>query len=82
MPNGVISCPADVGMHYTLKFVVGEAVSAHYSRLVVVDPSGCHTVTGLGAVRSATNQLWPVLGAALGLRHATGATFGGKLVAG
>jgi hypothetical protein len=82
MPSGVYNCPLDVEMHYTLKFVVGEAVSRYSARFVVVDPWGCHTVTGLGAVRSTTNQLWSVLGAALGLRHATGATFGGKLVSG
>jgi hypothetical protein len=79
MPSGVYNCPLDVEVHYRLKFVVGEAVSSYYTRFVVIDPWGCETVTGLGAGRTATVRLWPVLGAALGLRHATGVTFAGRL---
>ena len=76
MPNGVISCPDDLGITYRLTFYQ-QAVP--YPR-VVVDATGCETVSGLVRTRWVIRspKFWPELGEIMGLKGATWATFRGS----
>jgi hypothetical protein len=80
-PNGRFGCPLDLGVRYTLSFVVAGGLGGSIADPVVVDPDGCQTVSGLGRTRSMSghSKIWSVLGVAIGMRHATGETFLGKL---
>ena len=79
MPDRVQACPVDLGVRYTLRFSRGGG-AAHLPRPVIVSAWGCRAVTGLGPTRVVTRAaVWTVIGAALGLRSATNATFAGRL---
>jgi len=73
---GVYNCPADTGPAYTLNFVA----AGYQITKVVVDPTGCETVTGMKNDRTVSRSpgFWPVLGASMNLKGATGETFGGQ----
>ncbi len=79
-PKGTRFCPNAYGPTYHLSFLShGRAVA----RLEAA-PTGCPSVTiGAGtsspAGRQATGRFWRVLGAALGIAHASDATFAGTL---
>ena len=80
-------CVVDLGVRYSLHFwdyLGNEAVARPVARVVVVDPWGCEFVTGLGSTRwtDTRPQLWTVLGAAIGLPHATRTTFAGEVANG
>jgi hypothetical protein len=76
-------CPADLGVDYTLTFVVGGGGPASGTALrpVVVHATGCATVTGLTPTRWAIGRpgFFGTFGAAIGLAHATRDTFAGTL---
>ncbi len=86
MPAGVQACPDDWGLTYNLQFslpkptgpviVGGDLISP-----VSVGTTGCEVVKGVGGTRWAmsSSRLYPALGAAIGLRRATAATFAGQL---
>lgn len=78
MPRGTIACPSDNGVIYSLRFAGGSDTS---SSVVVVDPGGCRTVTGVGPVRWAINRpsFWLAFGMAIGVRGASNATFYGTI---
>ena len=80
--QGVFSCPIDLGVTYTLQFFLapGPSRDALAVRPVSYDATGCQFVTGAGTPRRASAAFTAALGAALGLRHATDATFAGALV--
>ena len=83
-PSATMYCTVDLGVRYSHHFwdyLGNEAVARPIARVVVVDPWGCEFVTGLGSTRwtDTRPQLWSVLGAAIGLPHATRATFAGKV---
>ncbi len=87
MPSGVFHCPADWGVTYRLAFSQGAGVTTGASpevRPVTVDATGCTQVTGLGATRRTLGRasFFRAFGAAIGLAHATAATFRGTLVNG
>ena len=73
MPAGARSCPVDFLLRYTL-------TAAQPRARISIDPSGCQTVSGLGAARWAATRpgFWTALGDAIGLAHATVATFRGN----
>lgn len=77
MPAGVVSCPADLGVDYTLRF----SAAAEAAEPVTLDVSGCETVRGLGTSRwvARSPNFWREFGSALGLHAATRATFVGTL---
>jgi hypothetical protein len=77
MPTGVLSCPNDFGFKYSLLFSVpNQSVTD-----VRLDPTGCESVSGLGAVRwtEQSPNFYRVLGPAMGLKGAAQSTFAGKL---
>jgi hypothetical protein len=79
-PNGVQACPVEFSIWYHLDFAVrGEKGMSGES--IVVNPTGCQTVTGLGAVRTTAGRqvFYRLLGNALGLRNAGRSTFSGTL---
>ena len=79
-PNGVQACPVEFSIWYHLDFAVrGEKGMGGES--IVVNPTGCQTVTGLGAVRTTARRqnFYRLLGNALGLRNAGRSTFAGTL---
>ena len=83
-PSTTMYCVADFGVRYSLQFreYLGiEAVAEPVARVVVVDPSGCEFVIGLGSTRwtDTRPQFWTLLGAAVGLPHATRTTFTGRV---
>ena len=79
MPDRVQACPIDLGVRYTLRFSPGGG-AGHLPRPVVVSAWGCRPVVGLGPTRMALRSaVWTAIGAALGLRFATNATFAGSL---
>jgi hypothetical protein len=81
LPNGVFACPLDIFLRYTLRFETVDAQSqVRIVARVIADPYGCETVTGLGFPRSAARSsgFWRVLGEAVGVSHATVATFQGR----
>jgi len=73
---GVYNCPADTGPTYTLTFVA----AGYQITKVGIDPTGCETVTGMMNDRTVSRSpgFWPVLGMAMNIKGATGATFGGQ----
>jgi len=73
---GVLNCPSDQGPNYTLTFVA----LGHQIAKVVVDPTGCGTVTGMTNDRTVSRSpgFWPVLGAAMKIKGATNETFRGQ----
>ncbi|MGO8876869.1 MAG: hypothetical protein ACLQNG_14030 [Acidimicrobiales bacterium] len=73
-PEGVYSCPVDLGISYNIEFSLAGA-----TKTVSVNPWGCETVGGAISPRRATSGMWPVLGSAMGLRHATRSTFAGTI---
>jgi hypothetical protein len=80
VPPGMQACPVDLGVRYTLWF--SEVPTAKFvARPVIVSPMGCQTIFGLGATRWTSGRpgFWSTFGAAIGLRHATNATFAGAL---
>ena len=86
-PSTVMYCVVDLGVRYSLHFwdyMGNEAVARPVARVVVVDPWGCEFVTGLGGTLWADTrpQFWTVLGAAIGLPHATRSTFAGTMANG
>ncbi len=62
-PAGSMSCPADFGIGYALVFTAGRVVFG----TITADPTGCPSVTGLGAPRWAAPAFWDQLAVALGL---------------
>lgn len=76
MPAKALFCPADWGVTYRLSF---SAQGYMFAR-VVVDATGCQSVTGLTPTRfaSRTPEFWRRLGTAMGLRNPTWATFTGS----
>ncbi len=88
MPAGVQACPADLGINYDLRFSLPKprgsvTVGGDLIDPVWVQSTGCLEVKGLGGMRWAmksASKLYSALGAAIGLRHATQATFAGHLV--
>lgn len=64
-PAGILSCPADFGIGYQLRFAAGR----HHFAVVKLRPAGCEIVTGAGRPRTITHStaFWAVLGKALRL---------------
>ncbi len=62
-PAGSMSCPADLGISYALVFTAGRVVFG----TVTADPTGCPSLSGLGAPRWAAASFWDQLAVALGL---------------
>lgn len=64
MPRGPIGCPALFAGTYTLRFTVVRRVLP----VVMIQETGCQTVTGLGPVRTVSRSpaFWTVLAAAVG----------------
>jgi hypothetical protein len=75
MPNATISCPADFGITYRLRFFAADRAFP----TVDVEVSGCETVDGLGATRwvETTQGFWRELGTAMGLTNPDQQTFAG-----
>jgi hypothetical protein len=73
---GVLNCPSDQGPNYTLTFVA----PGYQMTKVVVDPTGCGTVTGMTTDRTVSRSpgFWPILGAAMKIKGATNETFRGR----
>ncbi len=72
------SCPAEFAVSYQLDFAVrGEKGMGGES--IVLNPTGCELVTGLGAARMAglRPSFYRILGNAMGLKHAGQPTFAG-----
>ncbi len=65
-PHGVVNCPMDTGGGYRFLFTAGEKRFP----LVAVEATGCRTVTGVGAPRSAGSAFFKSLGTILG--HVSG----------
>ncbi len=82
VPRGVFNCPIDLGVTYTLQFSLAPDPSrgALTVRPVSYDATGCQFVTGAGTARRASPDFTDALGVALGLGHASSATFAGTLV--
>ncbi len=62
-PSGEMSCPADLGISYALVFTADRVVFG----TLTADPTGCPSLTGLGAPRWAAPTFWDELAVALGL---------------
>jgi len=77
MPSGTISCPADLGISYGLRFAAG----GHRLPPVTVQATGCQRVSGLGRTRwtARSPAFWGVLGAAAGIHPASYQTFRGTI---
>ncbi|MGC8498772.1 MAG: hypothetical protein ACP5OV_04650 [Acidimicrobiales bacterium] len=80
--RGVFSCPIDLGVTYTLQFSLAPDPSRGVPavRPVSYDATGCQFVTGAGTPRRASPAFTDALGVALGLPHASPATFAGTLL--
>ena len=79
-PKGAQACPVEFSIWYHLDFAVrGEKGMGGES--IVVNPTGCQTVTGLDAVRTTAQRqdFYQLLGNALGLKNAGQPTFAGTL---
>ena len=74
-PSVTHLCPLDLAISYQLWFSSGRSTTSP----VTVEAGGCNTVTGLTPERTAlgTPGFWSVLGTALNMPEATGATFAG-----
>jgi hypothetical protein len=77
-PKGVQHCPAAFAISYRLVFWV-RGQKGPGDDLIVVNPTGCPSVTGLGAVRTTAlgTDFYRVLGKAMGLTNANYLTFRG-----
>jgi hypothetical protein len=78
VPKGVRHCPAEFAISYHLVFwVLGQKGPG--DDLVIVNPTGCQSITGLGAVRTTSfgASFYQLLGNAMGLRNASYRTFVG-----
>jgi hypothetical protein len=77
-PKGAQACPADFAVSYHLVFWV-RGQKGPGADLVVVDPTGCEVVTGLGTGREAMSDpaFYRILGNAMGLKNANYLTFRG-----
>ncbi|NNN00351.1 MAG: hypothetical protein HKL86_00795 [Acidimicrobiaceae bacterium] len=75
-PRGVRSCPAGFDVSYRAVFAL-KSERRIPSPVVVIEPTDCAVVTGLGAVRSPTPRFYRVLGSAVGLTNANSETFAG-----
>ena len=62
-PAGAISCPADLGISYTLDF----QSSSRVDRVFMASPAGCPSLSGLGPTRIASPAFWDALASALSL---------------
>jgi len=64
-PAGIMSCPADFGIGYQLRFAAGR----HHFGVVKLHAAGCEIVTGAGKPRTITHStaFWAVLAKALRL---------------
>ena len=73
-----IHCPIGSAVHYDLDFAVTGERSMH-EKIIVVNPTGCQTVSGLGAVRTTVlhQGFYRILGLAMGLGVAGQPTFAG-----
>jgi hypothetical protein len=86
MTGGVVRCPQLDGVSYQLTFTAGGRLLP----AVVVQPSGCQTVTGAGVVRTAASRpaflklLVSMAGVVRvpGVAHLPGASVGGPAVGG
>jgi hypothetical protein len=80
LPRG-LQCTVDLGISYTLMFVVDLGFHRVAVKPVIVDPGGCQEVYGLGATRWSAHapKFWGLLGTALGMPRATSATFAGSI---
>lgn len=78
MPQGRISCPADLGIDYHLVFTVsGKGVPP--VQPVVAEATGCEGVEGARSDGQTTNgAFWTTLGRAMGLPDPTEAIFRGS----
>ena len=86
MPAGVQACPADWGANYRLQFSLPKpkgtvVVGGAFISPVSLGATGCLVVKGLGTTRwmMGSSKVFSALGTAIGLRHATQATFAGTL---
>jgi hypothetical protein len=66
--SGRVFCPAELGITYQLDFAV-QGEKGLGGETVVVEPTGCALVTGIGAVRTTatTPDFYRVLASAMGL---------------
>lgn len=71
-------CPSGFAISYHLVFWV-QGQKGPGADLIVVNPTGCQSVTGLGTVREAGSHpaFYRVLGNAMGLKNANDLTFRG-----
>lgn len=77
MPSGAMSCPADWGIGYRLRFTAdGRKLPA-----VTAQATGCRGVRGLGrsAWTARSPGFWRVLGSAMGITHPGSSAFAGRL---
>lgn len=76
MPDNGLHCPADWGVTYRLTFSVQSVMFPR----VVVDATGCESVTGLLRTRwvARTPGFWHELGTVMNLKKPTWATFTGS----
>ena len=86
MPAGVQACPAEWGVTYSLRFTLPKptssvVVGSDPISLVSLQTTGRLVVRGLGGTKWVlpSSKLFSALGTAIGLRHATQATFAGEL---
>ena len=84
MPMGVLACPADLGVRYSLKFAATTVKGPLPIRPIVVSATGCQVVNGLSPTRwvEESPRFWSVFGTTIGLSHPTQATFVGKITNG
>ena len=77
MPSGTFHCPPEFAISYRLIFAVGERTL----KPVIVLPSGCQEVYGLGRVRwvALSPGFWPIMGATMGIPHPRYATLRGPI---
>jgi hypothetical protein len=77
IPQRAMSCPADLGITYTLNFMLGGTKDP----AVTIEATDCQDVKGLGRTRwvARTPAFWSVLGQAMGIPHASNAAFRGSI---
>lgn len=78
VPTGVRHCPAGFAVSYHLIFWV-QGQKGPGADLIVVNPTGCQSVTGLGPARTTSfgAGFYQLLGTAMGLKNASYRTFVG-----
>ena len=84
MPRPLRACTIDLGVRYSLNFAATTVKGPEPIRPIIVSVTGCQVVNGLSPTRwvSPNPHFWTVLGTAIGLPHATQATFAGKIASG